>query len=178
MTPSYPRYIYFPRSSRPPDWVGDLVGAFRTHRSEIDTLAGRANTSNRVLAIVRPDLKAIGYEVEEKGGDIPRPVLFGEGGEMEKEYRIDAYHPGSRVVLEVEAGRGAKGNAVHRDLINMSLIVDAEYAAIAVPISYRYKQKEEPKSEPAYEKHFLLLDAIYSSGRLKFPFDGIVLIGY
>lgn len=178
MPQTYPRFIFFPRSSEPPPWVGQLADAFRVHRDRIDTVAGNRNESNAVLAIVRPELKSAGYEVEEKGGDIPRPVLFGEGGMMEKEYRIDAYHPQNRVVLEVEAGRGAKGNAVHRDLINLSLIVGADYAAIAVPIEYRFNVGGKVMREPAYRKHYDLLDAIYSSGRLKFPFHGVVLLGY
>jgi len=97
---------------------------------------------------------------------------------MEKEYRIDAYHSDSKVVLEVEAGRGAKGNAVYRDLIHMPLIVDADYAAIAVPIEYRFRVRGKVIREPAYGKNYDLLDAIYSSGRLKLPFRGGLLIGY
>lgn len=155
-----------------------LTSAFETNRSSLDTEAGKQSESNQVLAIVRPQLKTAGYQVEEKGGEIPRPVLFGEGGQMEKEYRIDAYNSDNRVVLEVEAGRGAKGNAVYRDLIHMSLIVDADYAAIAIPIEYRFRVKGRVIREPAYEKNYDLLDAIYSSGRLKFPFKGVLLIGY
>ena len=120
----------------------------------------------------------LGYHVETKGGEIPRPVLFGEGGRLAKEYKIDAYHPGHKVLLEVEAGRGAKGNAIYRDLIQMSLIVDASHAAIAVPNQYRFNVKGRVMKEPAYSKGYDLLDAIYTSGRLKFPFTGILLIGY
>lgn len=178
MPRSYPRHIFFPRSTAPPAWVEQLAGAFETNRARLDTEAGRQNESNQVLAIVRPQLRAIGYQVEEKGGEISRPVLFGEGGQMEKEYRIDAYDPDSKVVLEVEAGRGAKGNAVYRDLIHMSLIVDADYAAIAIPIIYRFRVGGRVIREPAYGKTYDLLDAIYSSGRLRLPFKGVLLIGY
>lgn len=178
MPDAYPRFIFFPRSIGPPSWVGRLTAAFSVNRAALDTEAGRQSESNQVLAIIRPKLRDMGFRVEDKGGHIPRPVLFGEGGKMEKEYRIDAYDEQNKVVLEVEAGRGAKGNAVHRDLINLSLVVDADYAAIAVPIEYRYKQKGRTMKEPAYKKHYDLLDAIYSSGRLKFPFRGVLLIGY
>ena len=97
---------------------------------------------------------------------------------MEKEYRIDAYNPAVRLALEVEAGRGAKSNAIYRDLVHMSLIVDADYASIAVPLAYRFKSGAKEAIEPAYKKGFALLDAIYSSERLRLPFSGVLLIGY
>lgn len=178
MAHQYPNYIFFPRSIEPHKWVGDLAGAFRRHRDQLDTLGGMHNESNQVLAIVKPELQGLGYQVETTGGQIPRPVLFGEGGKMEKEYRIDAFDQGNKVVLEVEAGRGAKGNAIYRDIIHMSLIVDADYAAIAVPIQYRFNVSGKVIKEPAYSKGYDLLDAIFSSGRLKLPFKGVLLIGY
>lgn len=175
--PRRPRFTYFLRSSQRPEWVSHLVAAFRGHKSELDIDAGISIETNQAPATVRPDLNSLGYEVEERGGEIPRPVLFGEGGELEKEYKIDAYHPENRVVLKVEAGRGAKGNAVYRDLIRMSLIVDAGYAAIAVPVSYRHKVNGRLMREPTCEKNYALLDAIFSNGRQKIPFQGIILIG-
>jgi hypothetical protein len=38
----------------------------------------------------------------------------------------------------VEAGRATMGNAIYRDLVQASLIVDAKYLALAVPFEYRY----------------------------------------
>ena len=58
-------------------------------------------------------------------GKIRRPVLFGENGRPIVAYEVDCFHPGLGIVLEVEAGRGAAGNADYRDLIRTSLIVDA-----------------------------------------------------
>jgi hypothetical protein len=43
------------------------------------------------------------------------------------------------VVLEVEAGRGARGNAVYRDLIRTSLIVGVRYLALGVMLQYRHQ---------------------------------------
>ena len=42
-------------------------------------------------------------------------MLFGEGGRQELEFQIDAFHDRDGIVIEVEAGRGAKGNATYRD---------------------------------------------------------------
>lgn len=178
MTEDYPEYIFFPRSAAPPPWVTAVVACFATARRAIDTRARMQNTSNQVLALIAPSLKSAGYQVEDKGGKIPRPVLFGERGRLERKYQIDAFHPTERVVLEVEAGRGAKGNAIFRDIIHMSLIVDAEFAAIAVPITYRFRVKGKELGQGAYRDGRDLLDAIYTSRRLALPFRGVLLIGY
>jgi hypothetical protein len=178
MAGRYPTFVFYPRSSPPPSWVMDLSKAFTSARDRIDTSNGQSKESNEVLAIVKPDLEKEGFRVESRGGKISRPVLFGEGGDFELEYRVDAVHDTQRIVVEVEAGRGAKGNAVYRDLIHMSLIVDADYAVIAVPLEYWFHSGSKRIKEPAYEKSRKLLDAIYSSGRLRFPFKGILLVGY
>lgn len=178
VTSSYPSFIFFPRSSRPPKWVQDFVIAFASAQSKLDTKHGQAKESNEVLATIKSDLEKAGFRVESRGGKISRPVLFGEGGDFELEYRVDAVHESERIVVEVEAGRGAKGNAVYRDLIHMSLIVDADFAVIAVPLEYWFHSGPKRIKEPAYEKSRKLLDAIYASGRLRFPFKGILLVGY
>ncbi|MDE1852717.1 MAG: hypothetical protein KGI38_03095 [Thaumarchaeota archaeon] len=149
---TYPAFIFFPRSSPPPSWVVSLTRAFADLRVRIDTEAGNRNESDTVLQLLRPSLEHQGFAVESPSKEIPRPVLFGEGGRMEKEYRIDAYNPAVRLALEVEAGRGAKSNAIYRDLVHMSLIVDADYASIAVPLAYRFKSGAKEAIEPAYKK--------------------------
>jgi hypothetical protein len=42
-------------------------------------------------------------------------------GAEAKSFEIDAFWPEHGVALEVEAGRGARGNAVYRDIIEGSL---------------------------------------------------------
>lgn len=49
---------------------------------------------------------------------------------------IDAFHDGQGVVLEVEAGRAWNGNAVYRDLVRASLLLDARFLALVVPVGY------------------------------------------
>ena len=66
-------------------------------------------TSDDVLAVVRPDLVALGFEVEagkKKEEKIERPVFYGENGVPAVRYEIDAYHAEWRCGMEVEAGRG------------------------------------------------------------------------
>jgi hypothetical protein len=71
--------------------------------------------SNAALAVVRPALVAMGFEVEagKKAAEkIRRPVLFGEQGAEDLAYEVDAFHPEVGIALEIEAGRGVLGNAI------------------------------------------------------------------
>ena len=80
--------------------------------------------------------------------------------------------------MEVEAGRGAKGNAEYRDIVCTSLLLDARYFVLMTPVVYRFKSKGEVMKEPAYANTRSQLSAIYASQRLRLPFDGVLLIGY
>ena len=68
------------------------------------------------------------------------------------------------------------GNAIYRDIVRMSLMVDARHAIIAVPIEYKYGKKATVSK--AYEIGYDLFDAIWASDRLELPFEGLLLIGY
>jgi hypothetical protein len=77
-------------------------------------------TSDSVLAALAPALLPLGYRVElgKRVADrIRLPVLFGDGGRERVAYEVDAFQDDLGVVVEIEAGRGARGNAVYRDLI-------------------------------------------------------------
>ena len=169
-------------SKRPPGWTNDILELFRKNRDKIDTTRGLQKKSDEVLSIIRPDLTNIKFTVE-KGkrneDKIIRPVLFGEMGVFAHKYDIDAFREDDGIMLEVEAGRAIKGNAIYRDLIHMSLMVDAKYAVIAMPLSYKHKGAKSALVEVAsYETGKRLLEAIFASQRLTLPFDGILLIGY
>ncbi len=178
----YPRHVFFPRSKRPPQWVEEIAAAFRAHEGELNTQLLWHKESNVVLAMVRQDLEDAGFEVEagkKKSQKIRRPVSFGEMGEPEFTYEIDAYRERPGVVLEVEGGRFLHGGAIYRDIIEMSLMVDAKYAAIAGPLIHRSKRQDGKTTETrTYEKAKALLEAIYTSARLRLPFEGILLLGY
>jgi hypothetical protein len=70
------------------------------------------------------------------------------------------------------------GNAIYRDLIQGSLMVDARYLVLAVPTEYRYKSGACTAKEPSYAKTYSVVEAIYGSQRLELPFEGLLLIGY
>jgi hypothetical protein len=176
----YPRWIYYPRSERPPTWVRGVVAVFESQRMKLDTTTIH-NKSDVALSIIRPGLEGLGFRVEGGSNEpvIYRPVHFGEGGVPDRQYQIDSYHPKLRVGLEVEAGRSIRGNAMYRDIIQVSLIVDLEYFVLAIPQRYRFMKGGKGKQEDRpFEYGLTILDAIYSSGRFRLPLKGFLFIGF
>jgi hypothetical protein len=175
----YPRWIYYPRSTAPAAWCEHIAAAFRNSRDLLDT-TDKHNKSDAVLQTVRPELEALGFRVEggEEEPTIHRPVLFGEGGKPEQKYQIDAYHPENGVGLEVEAGRSLRGNAIYRDLIQASLMVDVQYFALCVPLRYRFNASGKEYEDKPYDATNNIVGALYASGRLQFPFKGLLLLGF
>jgi hypothetical protein len=177
----YPLWCYYPLRERPPQWVLDFVQVVRDAQPDIDSQRIAALTSDRVLSHLRTGLVALGFEVEAgktRAQKIRRPVLFGEQGTEIVAYEVDAVHDELGVVVEVEAGRGARGNAVYRDLIRASLIVDATYLAIGVMRSYRHLSGGRQMDVASYSETKHQLDAVFASGRLRLPFEGLLLFGY
>lgn len=93
-------------------------------------------------------------------------------------YEIDAFHDELGIAVEVEAGRGAKGNADYRDIVRTSLLLDATYFVLMMPTTYRYKSGGKEMTALAYAKTRDQLSAIYASQRLQLPFRGVLVIGY
>jgi hypothetical protein len=161
-----------------------VLSAFEAQRTKIDTTQpAKAPVSDAVLKLVAPGLEAAGFQVEaskRREHRLHRPVFYGDNGQPSFAYRIDAYHAGERIALEVEAGRGAQSNAVYRDLIQQSHMVDVEYGVVALPCCHRPKDTtpEGMKGLPVYQKACELLDAVYGGPRLALPFKGFLLIGY
>jgi hypothetical protein len=178
----YPRWRYFPAFQPPPAWVLELIGIFTINRAAIDSTVEHAirMESNAVLGVLADDLESkMGFTVERgknQLGKIPRPVFFGDEGSYLRTYEIDAFEPVNGIALEVEAGRATMGNAIYRDLIQGSLMVDARFLALAVPLEYRYGKRVT--REPSYAKTYSVVEAIYGSPRLALPFEGLLLIGY
>ena len=67
---------------------------------------------------------------------------------------------------------------MYRDLIRTSLIVNARYLALGVQLAYRHEAEGRTIVVPSYSETKGLLDAIHASGRLKLPFEGVLLFGY
>lgn len=177
----YPRWTYYPTRDPAPAWVHALVGEVANAQPHIDSTSVFDLKSDRVLAILRPGLEAIGFRVEigkRTKERITLPVLYGEQGTPRVRYDVDGVHDEEGVLLEVEAGRGARGNAVYRDLIRTSLIVNARYLALGVMQEYRHRQSGKMVTVQSYRDSKDQLDAIYASQRLRLPFDGVLLFGY
>ena len=125
------RYICYPRTEPPPDFVVAIAEVFRKHESEIGTQhLDKGLTSDEALSVIRDDLKKIGFDVEEskKSKDkIDRPVFFGENGEPTLKYEVDAYHEEWRCGLEVEAGRGVTNYQFLKDFFQACVMNDVSY---------------------------------------------------
>jgi hypothetical protein len=174
---AYPLWKFYPARSPAPPWVPDVTATFTASQADLDSTINHGVTSDTALAVLRPGLMALGFEIEAskiKADKIWRPVLFGELGRPLVAYEVDGFHPEHGIVLEVEAGRGAAGNADYRDLIRTSLIVDADYLILAMMLEYRSGKMTKRSYEHTREQ----IDAIYASDRLKLPFEGVLLIGY
>ncbi len=181
--PLYPRWRYFPSYAAPPAWVASVTATFSKHRPEIDSAVAHATRmeSDDVLQALSQDLAGLGFAVEQgkkKAGKLPRPVFFGDEGNFLRTYEIDAFEATQGIALEVEAGRATMGNAIYRDLIQGSLMLDARFLALAVPVEYRYSSGKRAAREPSYAKTYSVVEAIYGSPRLSLPFEGLLLIGY
>ncbi len=177
----YPEWFYYPSHEPPPQWAHDFIAAVAAERGSVESLTVDSLTSDKVLGILRPRLVDLGYAVESgktAAAKIRRPVLFGAQGVERVAYEVDAVHDKLGVVVEVEAGRGARGNAVYRDLIRASLIVGAQFLVLGVMQEYRHLSGGKATRVESYREAKDQLDAIYASGRLKLPFEGVLLFGY
>jgi hypothetical protein len=178
----YPRWDYFPRNVRPPEWVEPLVAQVRVVEERISTVEQSTGLhSDQVLRELAPGLGQLGYAVEAskiEADRIRRPVLFGGNGRAEVSYDIDAFHDELGIVVEVEAGRAASNNATYRDIIRASLILDANYLVLLLPVAYRFTNRGQSASVAAFTRGLDLLTALYASQRLPLPLHGVLLVGY
>ena len=152
---SFPQWFYYPSHDAPPHWVSDLIGVVQVVEQSVSTASVESLTSDRVLGLLAPGLKQLGYSVElgkTAAQKVRRPVLFGDQGRERVAYEVDAFHDELGVVLEVEAGRGARGNAVYRDLIRSSLIVGARYLALGVMAEYRHQSGGKLQKVQSYKE--------------------------
>jgi hypothetical protein len=64
-------------------------------------------------------------------------MFFGIQGAYLGTYEFDAFELTHGMATEVEAGRATMGNAIYRDLVQASLMLDARFLALAVPVCTR-----------------------------------------
>lgn len=175
------RFTSFPRTAPPPTYVAQVVEAFRKVENAICTLSlPKGLTSDQVLAVLRPDLVELGFDVEsskQAAGKIKRPVFFGENGIPDLQYEIDAFHSEWKCGLEVEAGRGWMGNAVYRDLVQALVMVELETLILAVANTYRYQSSGKDTVSRDYDNAVSVADALYGHSRINMPYR-LIIIGY
>lgn len=175
------RYSSFPRTAAPPPYVEQILQVFRAAEPAICTKTlTKGLTSDAVLARLRDDLCNLGFNVEggKKSDDkIKRPVFFGENGEPDLQYEIDAFHPEWKRGLEIEAGRGGMGNALYRDLVQALVMVELETLFLAVANTYRYKSGTRDSISKDYAKAVAVADALYGHSRITMPYR-LVVVGY
>jgi hypothetical protein len=174
----YPDWSYFPRSASAPQWVIDFAEAVRRNEERVASASHNEFASDQVLETLRPELEALGWSIEtgkKSHQKIHRPVLFGDRNQARVKYEIDGWHELYGAVLEVESGRGWQGNAFFRDLIRTSLISGARYLVIGLRLSYTYGNVT---SQNDFERGRDQLDALYASGRLVLPFEGVLIFGW
>jgi hypothetical protein len=175
------RYQTFPRTVDPPEFAEKVAEVFRAHEHEISTtILKKGLTSDEVLRAIRGDLERLGFECEKSkapSGKINRPVLFGENSKSEVSYDIDASHSEWQAVLEVEAGRAWKGNAIYRDLIRASIMVGVKFLILAVPNKYQYKSAGRLSVSTDYDNTRDLANALYGHASFQLPYQ-LMLIGY
>jgi hypothetical protein len=176
---AYPQWSYFPRNAEPPCWVTNFVAVVASSEETISTVEKKTGlSSDEVLKQLSTGMAGMGFKVESgkaKDAKIVRPVLYGENGVPSVSYEIDAFHDELGVAVEIEAGRGAHNNADYRDILRTSLILNAYYLVLVMPIAYR---SGTAALTPAYKRTLNQLDAIYASRRLQLPFAGVLLVGY
>jgi hypothetical protein len=166
-------WVYFPKSSPPPEFGLSIVALFEEFAEGIDSRTTVSQHSDTVMARLRPGLERLGFRVE-KGksaeGKIVVPVLFGRKGKVLKCFNADAHAVTAGWVLEVEAGRAVDNNQFLKDIFQACMMHDVLHLAIAVRNTYR--------SSDDFAKVESFLETLYVSGRLQLPLNGILLIGY
>lgn len=175
------RFTSFPRTQPPPDFTLQVVEAFRKSEASICTRSlEKGLTSDAVLAALRPALVDLGFVVEASklaADKIRRPVFFGENGEPDLQYEIDAFHAGWNCGLEIEAGRGWMGNAVYRDLIQALVMVELQTLILAVANTYRYQSGGKVTISRDYDNTVAVADALFGHSRIIMPYR-LIVIGY
>ena len=76
----------------------------------------------------------------------------------------------TKIVIEVEAGRGYRNNQFLKDIFQACMMPNVEFLVIAVRNHYH--------NSDDFKSIFQFLETLYISGRLQLPLKGIVLIGY
>jgi hypothetical protein len=180
-TPVAVHFSTFPRTQAPLHFVPKIVSLFSAHTASIATsVLSKGLSSDAVMAILRDDLCKVGFQIEAgktAAAKLKRPVFFGEEGRPSLQFEIDGFHSDWRCGIEIEAGRGAMGNAIYRDLIRAMVMVDLDHLVLAVPFVYKYNSAGRTISIKAYDDTVKVADPLYSHTRIRMPYS-LTVIGY
>ena len=87
-------WVYFPKSSPPPEFGLLVVGLFEKVADAIDSSTTLDQHSDTVTALLRPSLEKLGFRVEKgksREDKVVVPVLFGRKGKILKCFNADAH---------------------------------------------------------------------------------------
>lgn len=164
----------FPKSTCCPKHLLDVINVLESNYAKIDSFKQNNLESNDVLHIISAGLENLGYKVEKSKSSadkIKMPVLFGRNGDIEKYFDVDAYNYNNKTVIEIEAGRGYANHQFLKDLFEAAVMYNVDYCVIAVRKIYRNQSRD-------FEKVCNFIEALYASNRLRFPFKGLLILGY
>ena len=167
------KWQFYPKSRKAPMHLEEIVKSVFVPNNLKITSEKHKFESNKVLEIIRKDLKKNGFKVEAKKGKnrkINIPVLFGQNGGIEKSFDADGWNENSKTVIEIEAGRGVTNYQFLKDFFQACVMQDIECLVICVRNNYLGRDD--------YGTVIKFFNAIYASGRLKLPLAGIMIIGY
>lgn len=172
-------FQFFPRSHGVTSEIRDIIECFKKVDAERDKNIHLK--SNDMLALLRPGLEALGFQVETgkaKSEQIYVPVLFSENDEIDKSFAADALSADHKIVIEVEAGRAVRNNQYLKDIFQACMMYEVEYLVIAVLNEYWFNSGGSQVVSYDYKEVKTSLETLYISNRLKLPLKGILLIGY
>lgn len=156
-----------------PQNLVDIINVFEANQEKIVSVSSESQPSDHVLAKIRDDLQKLGFQVEggkAKAQKVNVPVLYGENGKVRKSFEVDAYHPQSQTILEVEAGRAVANNQFLKDFFEACVIPTCTWCCVAVRNVY--------KNQDDYKTVCTFFETLFASQRLALPIKGVLVIGY
>ena len=167
------KWQFYPKSKQIPEHLKLVITeVLAVNSQKIDSRHHKFD-SNKVLGILRADLKKLEFEVEKskrKTEKITVPVLFGSEGKPEKSFDADGWNKLTKTVIEVEAGRAVTNYQFLKDLFQACVMQDIDFLIICVRNEYRRKDD--------YSKVLGFFNTLYASERLRLPLEGILVVGY
>ena len=172
-------FQFFPRSLGMTSEMQDIVECFKKVDAEKD--ADAHLKSNDMLALLRPGLESLGFQVEtgkSRNEQIYVPVLFSDNNQIDKFFAADALSNDHKIVIEVEAGRAVRNNQFLKDIFQACMMYEVEYLVIAVLNEYTFNSGGKQFIGYDYKEVRTFLETMYINSRLQLPLKGILLIGY